>query len=179
MQTQTVQHESATAASQTAAMLSLNLKLQSSAAKNQAKHIELEIKKLEARETRDLLGIVQVRIPLSPPYSIIFYSTTWACVLMDWGWCSRTCRSCTSTRIATRRAATCSSSASRTRRTSSARSWAQAHGLPDALNGPVSPAFTQPAHVREDPLPQIGPTALRRQAHRAFRAPLIITPFPV
>lgn len=59
-QTQTAQHESATAASQTAAMMSLNLKLQSSASKNQAKNIELEIKKLEARETRELLGIVQV-----------------------------------------------------------------------------------------------------------------------
>ena len=60
-QTQTAQNESATAASQTAAMISLNLKLQSSASKNQAKLIELEIKKLEARETRELLSIVQVR----------------------------------------------------------------------------------------------------------------------
>jgi dynactin 1 len=59
-QTQTAQNESATAASQTAAMMSLNLKLQSSASKNQAKLIELEIKKLEARETRELLSIVQV-----------------------------------------------------------------------------------------------------------------------
>jgi dynactin 1 len=41
-------------------MVSLNLKLQSSASKNQARNIELEIKKLEARETRELLGIVQV-----------------------------------------------------------------------------------------------------------------------
>ena len=41
--------------------MSLNLKLQSSASKNQAKLIELEIKKLEARETRELLNIVQVR----------------------------------------------------------------------------------------------------------------------
>jgi hypothetical protein len=41
-------------------MMSLNLKLQSSASKQQAKNIELEIKKLEARETRELLGIVQV-----------------------------------------------------------------------------------------------------------------------
>lgn len=59
-QTQTAQNESASAASQTAAMMSLNLKLQSTASKNQAKNIELEIKKLEARETRELLGIVQV-----------------------------------------------------------------------------------------------------------------------
>lgn len=59
-QTQTAQHESATAASQTAAMMSLNLKLQSSAAKNQAKTVELEVRKLEAKESRELLGIVQV-----------------------------------------------------------------------------------------------------------------------
>lgn len=64
-QTQTAQNESATAASQTAAMMSLNLKLQSSASKNQAKHIELEIKKLEAKETRELLSIVQVCRPRS------------------------------------------------------------------------------------------------------------------
>ncbi|KIJ13750.1 hypothetical protein PAXINDRAFT_170080 [Paxillus involutus ATCC 200175] len=62
-QTQTAQHESATAASQTAAMMSLNLKLQSSAAKNQAKTVELEIRKLEARESRELLGIVQPYLP--------------------------------------------------------------------------------------------------------------------
>lgn len=48
-------------------MMSLNLKLQSTASKNQAKNIELEIKKLEARETRELLGIVQVhRSPSFP-----------------------------------------------------------------------------------------------------------------
>jgi hypothetical protein len=57
--TQTAQHESVTAAHQTAAMMSLNLKLQSSAAKNQARAVELEIKKLEAKERGELLGIVQ------------------------------------------------------------------------------------------------------------------------
>ena len=36
------------------------MKLQSSASKNQAKHIELEIKRLEARESKELLEIVQV-----------------------------------------------------------------------------------------------------------------------
>lgn len=61
-QTQTAQSESATAASQTAQMMSLNLKLQSSAAKSQAKQIEYEIKKLEAKEARELLTIVQVGI---------------------------------------------------------------------------------------------------------------------
>ena len=59
-QTQTAQHESATAVSQTAAMMSLNLKLQSSASKNQARTVELEIRKLEAKESKELLGIVQV-----------------------------------------------------------------------------------------------------------------------
>ncbi|KAG6865099.1 hypothetical protein C0991_005060 [Blastosporella zonata] len=62
-QTQTAQTESATAASQTAAMMSLNLKLQSSASKNQAKNIDLEIRGLEARETKELLGIVQPYLP--------------------------------------------------------------------------------------------------------------------
>ncbi len=65
LQTQTAQSESATAASQTAAMMSLNLKLQSSASKNQARNIELELKQLEARESRELLGIVQVSVLLS------------------------------------------------------------------------------------------------------------------
>ena len=40
--------------------MSLNLKLQSSASKNQARHIDLEVKKIEAREARELLNIVQV-----------------------------------------------------------------------------------------------------------------------
>ncbi|KAI6031243.1 dynein associated protein-domain-containing protein [Pisolithus microcarpus] len=62
-QTQNAQHESAAAVSQTAAMMSLNLKLQSSAAKNQAKTVELEIRKLETRETRELLTIIQPYLP--------------------------------------------------------------------------------------------------------------------
>ncbi|KAF9022611.1 dynactin [Hymenopellis radicata] len=63
LQTQTAQTESATAASQTAAMMSLNLKLQSSAAKNQARNVELELLRLEARESKELLGIVQPYLP--------------------------------------------------------------------------------------------------------------------
>ena len=59
-QTQTAQTESASAASQTAAMMSLNLKLQSSAMKNLARNIDLELKSLEARESKELLSIVQV-----------------------------------------------------------------------------------------------------------------------
>jgi dynactin 1 len=63
MQTQTAQTESASAASQTAAVLSLNLKLQSSASKNLARSIELEIRKIEARECKELLSIVQPYLP--------------------------------------------------------------------------------------------------------------------
>ncbi|KAJ7650592.1 dynactin [Roridomyces roridus] len=62
-QTQMAQTESQTAASQSAAMMSLNLKLQSSASKNQARTIELEIKRMEAREMRELLNIVQPYLP--------------------------------------------------------------------------------------------------------------------
>ena len=52
-------------------MMSLNLKLQSSASKNQARHIDLEVKKIEAREARELLTIVQVR---AAPPSLVCYS---------------------------------------------------------------------------------------------------------
>ena len=48
-------------------MMSLNLKLQSSASKNQARHIDLEVKKIEAREARELLTIVQVRFEIVLP----------------------------------------------------------------------------------------------------------------
>ena len=60
-ETQNAQHESAAAASQNAAVMSLNLKLQSSASKNQARNIDLELRRIEAREAKELLGIVQVR----------------------------------------------------------------------------------------------------------------------
>lgn len=46
-------------------MMTLNLKLQSSASKNQARNIDLEVKRIEAREARELLSIVQVRINAS------------------------------------------------------------------------------------------------------------------
>ncbi|KAJ7597843.1 dynactin [Mycena floridula] len=62
-QTQTAQDESATAASQSAAMMSLTMKLQSSAAKNQSRQIEHELIKLEAKECRELLNIVQPYLP--------------------------------------------------------------------------------------------------------------------
>ncbi|KAI0095020.1 dynactin [Irpex rosettiformis] len=62
-ETQNAQHESITAASQNAAMMSLNLKLQSSATKNQARNIDLELRRLEAKEAKDLLSIVQPYLP--------------------------------------------------------------------------------------------------------------------
>ncbi|KDR85814.1 hypothetical protein GALMADRAFT_234908 [Galerina marginata CBS 339.88] len=62
-ETQTAQSESASAASQAANVMSLNLKLQSSAQKNQARTIDLEVKSLEAKECRELLGIVQPYLP--------------------------------------------------------------------------------------------------------------------
>jgi dynactin 1 len=46
------------------------MKLQSSAAKNQAKNIDLEIWKLDARESKELLSIVQVR-PLNSKKEMI------------------------------------------------------------------------------------------------------------
>jgi dynactin 1 len=41
--------------------MSMNLKLQSSVSKSQVKNIDLELRKIEAREARELLSIVQVR----------------------------------------------------------------------------------------------------------------------
>jgi dynactin 1 len=49
-----------TAASQNAVMMSLNLKLQSSATKNQARNIDLELRRIEAKEAKELLSIIQV-----------------------------------------------------------------------------------------------------------------------
>jgi hypothetical protein len=56
------QNESQTQASQAAAVLTLNMKLQSTATKNQAKTIDLEIKRLDAAQAREMLSIVQVRL---------------------------------------------------------------------------------------------------------------------
>ena len=44
-------------------MMSLNLRLQSSASKNQARHIDLEVKRIEAREAHELLSIIQPYLP--------------------------------------------------------------------------------------------------------------------
>ncbi|KAL5533874.1 hypothetical protein ACEPAG_334 [Sanghuangporus baumii] len=62
-QTQNAQNESATAASQTAAMFSLNMKLQSTASKHQARHIETELAKIQARENKELYEIVKPYLP--------------------------------------------------------------------------------------------------------------------
>lgn len=59
-ETQNANEKSASAATQTAAMLSLNFKLQTTASKNHAKQIELEVKTIEAREVKELLTIIQV-----------------------------------------------------------------------------------------------------------------------
>ncbi|KAL5476515.1 hypothetical protein ACEPAI_3372 [Sanghuangporus weigelae] len=61
-QTQNAQNESATAASQTAAMFSLNMKLQSTASKHQARHIETELAKIQARENKELYEIVKIYV---------------------------------------------------------------------------------------------------------------------
>jgi hypothetical protein len=57
------QTESSAQASQSAAILSLNMRLQSSAAKNQAKNIEFELRKLDAAQSKEWLGIVQPYLP--------------------------------------------------------------------------------------------------------------------
>ncbi|KAI0684674.1 dynactin [Cytidiella melzeri] len=62
-ETQNAQHETMTAASQNAAMMSLNLKLQSTATKNQARNIDLELRRIEAKEAKELLSIVQPYLP--------------------------------------------------------------------------------------------------------------------
>lgn len=86
----------------------MNLKLQSSAAKNQAKNIELEIKKLEARETRELLGIVQVE-------SSLFLSEPFLMFLDYFSSRSHICPSFMLNQIVTLLVVTCSSSGWHTR----------------------------------------------------------------
>ncbi len=59
---QSRQSESQAQATQSAALMSMNIKLQSSASKNQAKTIDLELRKLDAAQARELLDITQVRL---------------------------------------------------------------------------------------------------------------------
>ncbi|KAJ8507158.1 hypothetical protein ONZ45_g10447 [Pleurotus djamor] len=106
-QTQTAQTESDRAASQTAAMIALNLKLQSSASKNQARNIELELAKLEAKEARELLTV-----PYLPQLYVESDSDATSCYFFFLRLAGKT--------------DLISSLA------------AQAHGLPDSCNGPVT-----------------------------------------
>lgn len=59
-QNQNAQNESATAVSQASAVLSMNMKLQSTLSKSQARNIDWELHKIEAAESKELLAIVQV-----------------------------------------------------------------------------------------------------------------------
>lgn len=64
---QSHQQESQVQATQAAAALALNMKLQSTTTKNQAKAIDLEIKRLDAAQARELLSIVSVSAPFFGP----------------------------------------------------------------------------------------------------------------
>ena len=105
-ETQNANEKSASAATQTAAMLSLNLKLQSTASKNHAKQIELEVKTIESREVKELLTIIQV-IPSGPQGYVCLAELTH----------SHISPMCTRKAIAMQRVATCSSSGWPQRRT--------------------------------------------------------------
>jgi hypothetical protein len=74
-ETQTANEKSASAATQTAAMLSLNLKLQSTASKNHAKQIELEVKTIESREVKELLAITQASTHVHREATCYFLNT--------------------------------------------------------------------------------------------------------
>jgi dynactin 1 len=60
---QSAQSASALAASQTATVMQLNRKLQSSAAKSQAKAIEMELQNLKTSQANELLTIIQPYLP--------------------------------------------------------------------------------------------------------------------
>jgi len=62
-------------------MMSLNLKLQSSAVKSQAKTIELELKKQEAKEKQELLDIIQVCHTLYFPRPLLMQLLTLVALL--------------------------------------------------------------------------------------------------
>ncbi|KAH7106785.1 dynein associated protein-domain-containing protein [Auriculariales sp. MPI-PUGE-AT-0066] len=62
-QNQSAQIESQVQATQSAAMLTINLKLQSTAVKNQARAIESELRRAEAQEGRELVAIIQPYLP--------------------------------------------------------------------------------------------------------------------
>ncbi|KAF7320182.1 CAP-Gly domain-containing protein [Mycena kentingensis (nom. inval.)] len=118
-QHQVAQTESQNAASQSAAMMSLNLKLQSSASKSQAKNIELELRKIEAREGRELLNIVQ---PYLPQIYIETDSDATSCYLFFQRMANKT--DLINTTVS------------------------QNNGLPDSLNGSVSDALVGVCDMR-------------------------------
>ncbi|KAI0042583.1 hypothetical protein FA95DRAFT_1636409 [Auriscalpium vulgare] len=118
-QTQTAQTESAAAASQTAAMMSLNMKLQSTASKHQAKHIDFEVKRIEASEAKELLSIIQ---PFLPQMYLETDSDATSCYLLF----QRMAFKADLINNVT----------------------AQTHGLPDALNGPVSDTLVGVCELR-------------------------------
>ncbi|TXT13518.1 hypothetical protein VHUM_00885 [Vanrija humicola] len=63
VQQATQEHQSATASKESQALLNLNMKLQSTAAKTQVKTLDVELKKLEAAQLADHLSIVQAYLP--------------------------------------------------------------------------------------------------------------------
>ncbi|EJD03547.1 dynactin [Fomitiporia mediterranea MF3/22] len=119
MQTQTAQNESATAASQTAAMMSLNMKLQSSASKHQARNIEIELARIQARETKDLYEIVK---PYLPQVYIDSDSEATQCYLYFQRMAAKA--DLINTAVA------------------------QSHGLPEALNGHVTEGLVRTCELR-------------------------------
>jgi dynactin 1 len=54
--------------SQSQAMMSLNMQLQSTVMKAQAKAIDLELRKLDAMQATDKLAYIQVRFPEKPSH---------------------------------------------------------------------------------------------------------------
>ncbi|KIK02267.1 hypothetical protein K443DRAFT_677778 [Laccaria amethystina LaAM-08-1] len=118
-QTQSAQSESDRAASQTAAMMSLNLKLQSSASKNQARSIDLELAKWEAKEHKEMLEIVQ---PYLPQIYVESDNDATRCYMFFQRMAAKVDLI---NMVVT-----------------------QAHGLPDALNGPVSEALVGICEMR-------------------------------
>ncbi|KAF8518210.1 dynactin [Gautieria morchelliformis] len=118
-ETQSAQTESATQASKASQIMSMNLKLQSSVSKSQVKNIDLELRKIEAREAREFLGIVQ---PYLPQIYVETDSDATSCYLFF------------------QRMALKADLINNV--------VAQTHGLPDSLNGPVSESLVGVCEMR-------------------------------
>lgn len=108
--------------------MSMNLKLQSSASKNQARNIELELRRIEARESKELLSIIQVQSMVhrnwTTPYRIFHFQPYLPQIYIE------TDSDATSLYLFFQRMASKIDLINHI--------VGQAHGLPDALNGPVS-----------------------------------------